>query len=45
MGNLLALPNLISVVPKLTEVVADIDVLLRVRWADLTPMPLYPAFA
>lgn len=44
-GQLLARPNFNSVAPKLAELVADWDKLLRVRWSALPPMPKYPAFA
>ena len=42
--TLLARPNLGRIAPALARVLSEIDGALRIRWADVPPMPLYPAF-
>jgi hypothetical protein len=42
--RLLARPNLAKVAPSLALVLTELDLNLRARWADMAPMPVYPAF-
>ncbi len=42
--NLLARENLELVLPSLYQVARELHNTLQVQWADLEPMPLYPAF-
>ncbi|HEY3797410.1 MAG TPA: hypothetical protein VGL58_03585 [Caulobacteraceae bacterium] len=44
-GNLLARPNLASLLPAFAALMAEADSRLAERWPDLAPMALYPAFA
>lgn len=42
--NLLAQPNLVALLPAVAEVAGGLYGILKARWTDLEPMPLYPAF-
>ena len=42
--NLLARPNLVALLPGIALVAEELYGILKTRWADLGPMPLYPAF-
>lgn len=42
--NLLTRPNLTSLLPSVAQVAEELYGILKTRWADLEPMPLYPAF-
>ena len=42
--NLLARPNLPTILPSVAQVAQSLHGILKARWADLEPMPLYPAF-
>jgi hypothetical protein len=42
--NLLARANLAALLPRLAEVARELYGILKARWVDLEPMPLYPAF-
>ncbi|MBB6050277.1 hypothetical protein [Armatimonas rosea] len=42
--NLLARPPLVALLPGVAQVAAELYGILKTRWADLEPMPLYPAF-
>jgi hypothetical protein len=42
--NLLARPNLAVLLPGVAQVAQELYGILKTRWADLEPMPLYPAF-
>lgn len=42
--NLVARPNRASLLPGTTKVAEELYGILKTRWADLEPMPLYPAF-
>lgn len=42
--NLLARPNLPTLLPALAPLIADLKAHFTSQWPDLEPMPLYPAF-
>ena len=42
--NLLARPNLDTVLPSLAEAVARLHASFSASWAEVAPMPLYPAY-
>lgn len=42
--NLLARPNLPTILPSVAQVAQSLHGILKARWANLEPMPLYPAF-
>ena len=42
--NLLARSNLVALLPGTAKVAEELYGILKARWADLEPMPLYPAF-
>ena len=44
-GRFVALAERAGVLPALTELAADVTRVLRRRWADLAPLPAYPALA
>lgn len=42
--NLLTRPHLSALMPGIAQVAEELYGILKTRWADLEPMPLYPAF-